>query len=136
MSHAAARRKHFMKTEKSNTTGVPIGRPLSKIAWPMAALALALCWALTGCDVRTVPYEAKVLEKIYTPPSTSTGMGYGMTMNGKMGMVMTTSYEGEKYTLIIQRMDSYETRSVLVNAATWAGAEKGAKITLTETLLF
>lgn len=36
-----------MNTEKSNSTGVPIGRPLSKIAWPMAALALALCWAFS-----------------------------------------------------------------------------------------
>lgn len=30
--------------------GVPSGRPLSKIAWPMAALALALCWAPFGCS--------------------------------------------------------------------------------------
>lgn len=114
----------------------PSGLRSFKLAALVGALALTLCSALTGCDVRTVPYDAKVLEKIYTPSSTSTGMGYGMTMSGKMGMVMTTSHEAEKYTLIIQRMDSYETRSVLVNAATWAAAEKGAKITLTETLLF
>jgi hypothetical protein len=40
-----------MNTDKTNSAGVPSGRPLSKIAWPLATLALASCWAflLSGC---------------------------------------------------------------------------------------
>ncbi len=52
-----------MKPEKTNTQGVPSGRPIFKIAWPLAALALACCWAFAAeewSDPRTVGGSLKV----------------------------------------------------------------------------
>lgn len=92
---------------------------------------------LSGCNIREVPYTAKVVEKVYTPSSSSTGVGYGQSFGRSSGgVVVTSNHTAERYTLIVVRDDNGETTSVRVDAATWANAEKGEKVNLTETLFF
>lgn len=62
----------------------------------------------------TVPVEVTgyLVGKEYTPAETHTGVGSGISTDGKPVTVVTTSYEGEKWTLIVQHGDQYTTYDV------------------------
>jgi hypothetical protein len=52
----------------------------------------------------TTEMHGVVIDKMYTPSHTSTGTGYVATSKGG-GMVVTTSYEPEKYEVIVKSGD-------------------------------
>ncbi|ESU28381.1 hypothetical protein FLJC2902T_17340 [Flavobacterium limnosediminis JC2902] len=43
-----------------------------------------------------------IIDKHYVAESNSTGTGVGMTSNGKMGVVVTSNHESEKYLLTVK----------------------------------
>jgi hypothetical protein len=49
-----------------------------------------------------VEVHVKVIEKMYTPSQSGTGVGTIMTHNGTIGTAVTTTHTREKYVLMVQ----------------------------------
>jgi TRAP-type C4-dicarboxylate transport system permease small subunit len=71
------------------------------------------------------PTTATVIERIYTPSSTSTGVGTGVTSSGKVGTVVMTSSEPEKWTVIVNVGGNVV--AAKANATAWSAAMAGRK---------
>lgn len=74
------------------------------------------------------PVRATVIDRQYIPSATSTGIGTGVGANGKVGAVVMTSIEPEKYMAIISVNGSVT--SMPVRASDWAALEKGKEISV------
>lgn len=46
--------------------------------------------------------QVTVLEKLYQPSRTTIGTGVGLGMDGKAGLISTSSHENEKFNLIVK----------------------------------
>jgi hypothetical protein len=55
-----------------------------------------------------------VLEKVYSPEETSTGVGYGTTTSGKPGVVVMTSHKEDEYFVFVNTKDgSIKTKATM-----------------------
>ncbi len=66
--------------------------------------------------------SATVVDRVYTPSSTSTGFD-------SHGKVISTSHS-EKYTVIVEMSTDASVRSVSANATSWAHAHAGKPVTV------
>jgi hypothetical protein len=62
-------------------------------------LALVFFIADAGINIQKF-FFGVVIDKRYTPETTSTGVGTGVTSNGKPAAVVTTSHQNEKFLLM------------------------------------
>ena len=74
--------------------------------------------------------EVTVIEKTYTPSSTSVGVVTGTTSNGNTGSGVVVTSTSEKYTLIVEDITG-DVFSTKVDAKIYALAEKDKKIIIT-----
>jgi hypothetical protein len=94
---------------------------------------LALFFAVSACKSREEAYTAEVIEKIYQPAKSSTGVGYGFSGGkGGGGPIIVTDNQPEQWILIL-RVDG-EVVSEKVDAETWAAAKAGEPLNLTRTV--
>jgi hypothetical protein len=87
---------------------------------------LAFNWC-AGHDERI---QVAVISKLYSPEHNSIGSGVGVMGNGKVGMVITSQHESEKFILIVKD-SSGECFSCKVNATTYVNAKENDIITIT-----
>lgn len=84
------------------------------------------------------PYSASAVVKdlFYKPSSTRSGVGYGMTSNGQMGTVVTTSTEEESFDVVFVTDDNHVI--VASDKQAYGSLEKGdrAKLWLQPMRLF
>lgn len=71
-----------------------------------------------------------VIEKVYSPPHSSSGTGVGVGGNGQVGMVVTFNHESEKYILLVKDKNGV-TFSREVDAASYAKAAIGVDYVIT-----
>lgn len=57
---------------------------------------------IDGINTEPKPFYGTVIDKRYKAERNSTGTGYGMTSNGKMGVVVTSESEPEKFLVMVK----------------------------------
>lgn len=57
---------------------------------------------IDGINTEPKPFYGTVIDKHYKAERNSTGTGYGMTSNGKMGVVVVSESEPEKFLVIVE----------------------------------
>lgn len=48
------------------------------------------------------PFTGYVVDKQYKPERNNVGVGYGLTSSGKVGSVITSNHESEKYLIMVR----------------------------------
>ena len=69
------------------------------IVLPLAVWIFIIIDHVSGND-KTI--QVTVLEKLYQPSRTTIGTGVALGMDGKAGLISTSSYENEKFNLIVK----------------------------------
>ena len=72
-------------------------------------------------------FEGTVIDKHYKAERNSTGTGYGMTSNGKMGVVVTSESEPEKF-LVMVKTENAQIFTVKCSAELYYKKEIGEQI--------
>ena len=57
---------------------------------------------IDGINTEPKPFYGTVIDKHYKAERNSTGAGYGMTSNGKMGVVVSSESEPEKFLIMVE----------------------------------
>jgi hypothetical protein len=88
---------------------------------------------LIGCANSGASTPGEVIEKVYSPPASGTGYGFGTCTGSAGGTVVVGTCSGvvfwsspERWTLIV-RGDDGEVRAFAVSANDWADAEIGGR---------
>lgn len=109
----------------------PIGWLMLLVGSIIAVLLVGLLFM--GCDYvlgfnRDV--RVTVVEKMYTPSKSGSGVATGVTSNGGVGTAVVSTYESEKFTLLV-RDQSGEAFTHEVKATEYIKAKTGDEITIT-----
>lgn len=69
----------------------------------MVVLILGLAFILIdGMAGKPEAFNGIVVDKHYEAEQNSTGTGYGMTSSGESGVIVTSTYEGEKFLIMVK----------------------------------
>lgn len=80
--------------------------PVVLIAFLASVVAFVIVDDVMGTDSSGV---AVVLEKVYEPSRTSTGVGTVITPSGGIGTGVVSSYSSEEFILLVETVDGVET---------------------------
>ena len=72
-----------------------------------------------------IEYRGEIVEKSFTPESVTSGYGSGITSDGNVGLVNTTSYSSEKFILIIKTIDKNEFKTIEVKPEMYYSVKEG-----------
>lgn len=102
-------------------------------AWPLAVM-LSILFVILGfvwIDTRGAIEEVMVgtvIDRNYTPPESSTGMGYGMTTNGHMATVITSNSTPENFALFVRDDKTGDVEKITVKPTIFYDKPNGSKL--------
>ena len=102
-----------------------------KVWWAIGIIAAIALSVYIARHVSTESYKAVVLERVYSPSSSSFGTAY-IPSSGKSGghIGFVNTYTSEKYTVIVRDVEGGEAHSEEISAGEYVGCKVGDTITL------
>ena len=98
----------------------------SIVLWGFISIFCFICSDMFINDKKEL--SGIIIDKHYKAEINSRGLGYGTSVNGKSGLIMTSQHESEKFLIMVQTIDG-EIFTVESDSKTYYGNELGENIT-------